>query len=314
MWLNWEAFHAFFVPCVSDILTGFGLTALLQFSGVSPDLDNFLLVGFGGVLAAVLLNSLAPCQPLPPWVQMCNSTFSLLVSLSVCLNLLSQLCPPTGKELSLIPVYVILCIPRVAPSSLALVLQCFLTLILASAFLLLPTSSSVRSNDTGPMDVGTAVALFEAVFFACAWNTFDATEHSVYPHHKSGMLMRIFGGLIKGALLMWLASTSNTSLYHFMFERPNTVPHELFVGYGILLVFACMQTAARWFGQLRQILNRATCRAVIRMQHIIYALVVGAAWAFPLQLGMLRVIIVTALVSVNLVYCVAKQSASLHRF
>ena len=113
---------------------------------------------------------------------------------------------------------------------------------------------------------------------------------------------------------MWLASTSNTSLYHFMFERPNTVPHELFVGYGILLVFACMQTAARWFGQLRQILNRATCRAVIRMQHIIYALVVGAAWAFPLQLGMLRVIIVTALVSVNLVYCVAKQSASLHRF
>ena len=124
-----------------------------------------------------------------------------------------------------------------APSSLELVLQCFLTLLLASAFLLLPTSSSVLSDDTGPMDVRTAVALFEAVFFACAWNTFDATELSVFLHHKSGMLMTILGGLIKGALLMWLASTSNTSLYRFMFERPNSVQHESFVGYGILICF-----------------------------------------------------------------------------
>jgi hypothetical protein len=42
----------------------------------------------------------------------------------------------------------------------------------------------------------------------------------------------------KGLLLVLLGSMRNTFFYHFMFDRPNTVQVELFVGYGVLLLFS----------------------------------------------------------------------------
>jgi hypothetical protein len=80
--------------------------------------------------------------------------------------------------------------------------------------------------------------------------------------------------LSKGALLVLLGVVRNTSLYHFMYDRPNTVPEELFAGYGVLLLFACMQAASVWFGLLKEILGRqAQWRFVVRIQHILYALI-----------------------------------------
>jgi heme/copper-type cytochrome/quinol oxidase subunit 3 len=107
--------------------------------------------------------------------------------------------------------------------------------------------------------------------------------------------------MCKGLLLVLIGSERNTSLYHFMYERPNTVPMELFLLYGTLL-FGCMQTASVWFAQLREVLGSQTkWRLVVRIQHIIYALIVAAAWVYPLQLHSLRVIILSTLIVLNAV-------------
>jgi uncharacterized protein YacL len=111
------------------------------------------------------------------------------------------------------------------------------------------------------------------------------------------------GIVIKALLLVLLGTARNTSLYHFMYERANTVPVELFVGYGILLLFACMQAASVWFGKLKDVLGRkAQWRLIVRIQHIIYALIVAAAWAYPLQLHGLRVLLLLLLLALNVIY------------
>jgi hypothetical protein len=96
-------------------------------------MHHFLLICIGALLAVgglVLFRAPSPSA----WVSLCNATFSLVVTLSLVLNLLSQLCPPSGKELSLIPAYVLLCIPRMSPSGRALMVQCCLTLLLLCIF------------------------------------------------------------------------------------------------------------------------------------------------------------------------------------
>jgi hypothetical protein len=42
----------------------------------------------------------------------------------------------------------------------------------------------------------------------------------------------------------------------------------------------------------------------VRIQHIIYALIVAAAWAYPLQLHGLRVMVLTALLALNAISAV----------
>jgi uncharacterized protein YacL len=113
---------------------------------------------------------------------------------------------------------------------------------------------------------------------------------------------RVLGVLGKGLILVALGSVRNTSLYHFFYERPNTVPAELFAGYGVLLLFSCMQAASVWFGLLKEVLGRqAKWRLVVRIQHILCALIVAAAWVYPLQLHGLRIFLLVILLGLNLV-------------
>ena len=107
---------------LADLLTGFGLSTLLEFSRTSPEMHHILPICLGILLAVGGLVAVRPPTP-PAWVSLCNTTFSLIITLSLVLNLLSQLCPPSGKELSLLPAYILLCIPRMSPSRAALVLQ-----------------------------------------------------------------------------------------------------------------------------------------------------------------------------------------------
>jgi hypothetical protein len=109
--------HTYLIPCLSDLLTGFGLGALLEFSRTSPGMPSFLAICLGVALAAGVLEYLFPSRNVPPWLSLCNATFSLVVTLSLTLNLLSQLCPPSDKDLCLIPAYVMLCVPRMPPSA-----------------------------------------------------------------------------------------------------------------------------------------------------------------------------------------------------
>ena len=117
-----EDVHVFLVQWLSYALSGFGGAGLLQFSALLPSADNFILVGASAVIAALLRGSSPtprlpkPCKLAPPmWLGLCNSTFSLLMSLLLVLNLLAQLCPPSGKELSLSSQTICSCACRGSP-------------------------------------------------------------------------------------------------------------------------------------------------------------------------------------------------------
>jgi hypothetical protein len=291
-----EIIYTYLVPEISDVLTGFGLSALLEFSRTSPEMNQLTPICLGVILASGALYALIPSFSwVPSWISLCNITFSLVITLSLFMNLISQLCPPSGKELSLIPAYIILCIPRMSPSGKALVLQCCLTLFILCVFLVPPTSPHARPDgDTG---IGLSVAV--SVAAGCLLKTFglELDECSLYERSR---WCGLCGVIFKGLLLLLLGSVKHTSIYYFMYDRPNTAPLEIFIGYGILLLFACMQTASVWFEKLREVLGRQVqWRLVVRIQHIIYALITAAAWAYPLQLHGLRVLILVLLLVLN---------------
>lgn len=296
-----EPVHAFLIPGLCDLLTGFGLACLLEFSAVSPNSGGFVLAVAGAALVGMLVVHLLPCQRPPPiWLSLCNSTFSLLLTLSLCLNLIAQLCPPTGREFALIPCYCLVCLARAPVARAALTVQCLFGLLLALTFATTSAQRHARPEGGEGLDLSAMVGLAGTVLLACIVSTFDPTDERVLHGNRGRTAMA--GVLLKGSLLLWLGCSRNTALYHFMFERPNIASYWLFAAYGVLLVFASMQTAAQWFVQLKGALPKAPARTLVRMQHLVYALVVAAAWAYPLQLRMLRFILVAALLAANLVY------------
>ena len=300
-----ESIYTHLVPCLADVLSGFGLSVLLEFSRTSPDLNYLVAVGLVAVLAVGALALTPICQKATPvWLSLCNLTYSLVVTLALSLNLMSQLCPPSGKELSLIPAYCLLCIPRTHPSTAALLWQAGAVTLLIMAFLVVQSPRPVRPSG----DVGSRLSLALSMLAGSWLQTFDSNSidpmavlaNSLNTNHvwwRSGSLV------FKGLLLLLLGTVKNSSLYSFMYDRSNSVSGELFIVYGTLLLFSCMQAAALWFEQLKRALgSQAKWRLVVRIRHIIYVLVVAAAWVYPLQLHSLRLMILTALLVLNLIF------------
>ena len=92
----------------SGLGTGGGLLVVLALC--SSELENWVvLVCISLGLAVSLVFSASR-----PFIlfQVANLLFDILVSLSVCLYLFADLCPPEGKEIALIPVYILLCMSR----------------------------------------------------------------------------------------------------------------------------------------------------------------------------------------------------------
>jgi hypothetical protein len=289
-----ESIYTYITPCIADVLTGFGLSTLLEFSRTSPEMQNLTSICVGVILAVGVVVAFKPFHP-PAWVSLVNSTFSLVITLSLVLNLFSQLCPPNGKELSLIPTYVLMCVPRTSPTGNALVLQCGITLLIVCIFLVLPTSKNVRPD--GDVGFGASIAL--SVAAGTLLQTFSSHQDEYFVFQRDRW-WDVAGVVSKGIILVILGSVGNTSLYHFMYDRPNTVPMELFIAYGILILFACMQSAAVWFGNLKKVMSgHAQWRLVVRIQHIINALIVAAAWVYPLQLHGLRVFLLVLMLIFN---------------
>jgi len=180
------------------------------------------------------------------------------------------------------------------------VVQCAMGVILALAFAIISVPRHARPDGTDGLGVGGVAGLAETVLLACMFSAFDPVDERAL-HGNSGRVAMV-GVLLKGSVWLVLGCTRNTSLYHFMFDRTSKVTYWLFAAYGVLLVFASMQTAAQWFAQLKGALTKATARTLVRMQHIVYAVVVAAAWAYPLQLSLLRQILVAIMLAGNLVY------------
>lgn len=303
-----DSVHTYLVPCVSDILTGFGLGALLEFSRTSPDMPYFILICMSVLVAAGVI-ALLP-QRLPSWLALCNTTFSLVMTLALTLNVLSQLCPPSGRDLCLIPAYVLLCVPRMGPSVQALALQAGAAVLLLGAFMAVPTTTAM-SESVGTVasirpsgDVGSGWMLAMSFLAGVSLQTFGSHSEALELRLVQPSRLWQAGAVVcKGLLLVVIGSLSNTYLYNFMFDRRSSAPVWLFVAYGVLLLFACMQTASAWFGHLKEALGqRVKWRLVVRIQHVIHALIVAAAWVFPLQLHSLRVLVMGGLFWVNLVH------------
>ena len=282
----------------SDILSGFGLFALLEFSRLSPYLNSFNTICIFGVVIAIVIAIIIHLyrKNTPPWLRLCNATVSLVMTLSVCLNLLSQLCPPSGKELCLIPCYVLLCMPRMTPSKLAVGVLSIYTLLLFSAFCLLPTSKYSRPSDTDSVGWDAILSLGLHVIISTSFHS------QLLSIHQDSIWQTILAALSKGIMLLIIGAKCDTSIYNFMYEG-GRVSNQITAAYGILLLFHSMLTAAVWFSHLRDTLGiRADMRIISRIQHIFYALLVAAAWAFPLQLTGLRVILAVGLITINIFY------------
>lgn len=293
--------HAYLFPCLADVLTGFGLGAVLEFSRTSPDTSYFLLVCVTALLLAGAAEFVLPCcSRLPPWLALCNATYSLVVTLSLTLNLLAQLCPPTGRELCLIPAYVLLCVPRGVPTDRALALQAVVGVLLLGVFMAVPTASGhVRASG----DVGSWWMLFLSLLSGTSLQTFSLHSEALELQLvRPNRVWRAAAVLCKGLLLLGAGMATDTYLYSFMFDRGGSSPSWLAAAYGVLLLFSCMQAASVWFGQLREALGqRAKWRIIVRIQHVIHALIVAGAWAFPLQLHGLRVLVMGGLLWLNMI-------------
>ena len=292
----YDSVYTYLVPCLCDVLAGFGLCALLEFSRTSPEMHHLLAVCLGVLLAlGVSYYLVGPYKRVPAWLALCNTTYSLVLTLSLSLNLLAQLCPPSGRDLALLPVYALLCVPRIQPSCKALLMQAGETLLLVGAFVMLPTSRHVRPSG----DVGGGLTLALSLAAAAGLQTFEWRDDYLFCQGRDSRWMAA-SVVCKGLILVLLGTLKDTSLYHFMHDRPSNVPKELLVAYGTLLLYACMQTASVWFGQLKEALgSQAKWRLVVRIQHIIYALLVAAAWAYPLQLHALRLLVLSGLLGLN---------------
>jgi hypothetical protein len=181
------------------------------------------------------------------------------------------------------------------------------SLLLLGVFMLFPVSRHARPSG----DVGSGYMLAVSLLAGGWLQTFEPPEqlnmHFYTTFTYDQKFWRAGAVVCKALLLVLIGSTQNT-LYHFMYERSNTaVPMVLFLPYGILLLFGCMQTASMWFDQLRQILgSQAKWRLVVRIQHVICALIVAAAWVYPLQLHSLRLMMLSALLVLNAVGMAAK--------
>lgn len=302
-----DSVHTYLVPCFADVLTGFGLGALLEFSRTSAGMPFFALICLAVLAAAGAVELISPCRGAPPWLALCNATLSLVMTLALTLNLLSQLCPPSGRDLCLIPVYVLLCVPRMGPSSRALALQAGAAVLLCGVFVAVPTSTTgdTMSSAIRPSgDVGSGWMLGMSFLAAAGLQTFSFQSEALELRLvQPSRLWRAGAVVCKGLLLLAFGMLPDTYLYSFMFDRQGGTPVWLLGAYGVLLLFACMQGASAWFGCLREALGqRVKWRLVVRIQHVIHALIVAAAWVFPLQLHSLRVLVTGGLFWVNLVH------------
>ena len=318
-----------FFMYMSTLLTAPGLLALVSFSTYAPDAKMLLPVVIAPVALSILLPVFFhdPSSKVPPLLCLANVTFGLVVTMAVLLNIVAQLCPPQGRELALIPVYVLICVSRIGPSMVAYAVQGLLSVILASLFLVSSVSRHARPAGGDGIEAGETFDFLDVAevlvcsLYACSpqftgvfdWVRISRGPEWVWIESKNGWYLRTGKGVLvlssvaRGVFYILFFLSSNSALYNFYYENASPVPQYYTVSYGILLAFASMQMAACWFNALQKCIEEVSSSAyaavkIVRVQHILYALLVASAWIFPLQLAGLRGVIVTILLVLNAIF------------
>jgi hypothetical protein len=309
---HWQSggWAAWVLPQLGDAISGSGLLVLLELC--STRVENWVAVGCAvvGFIAALVLKAASPL-----WLRAATLLFNLTVSLSVCLHVFASLCPPEGKEFALIPVYLLLCMsrPRIAVLSgvaLGLMSLAFVTVFLGVVGLSPGVIDSQLGSDLSSSDETLSGCLW--IFLAAAYGAlphmlpvylsdydstplpFDIPFEFVVAGGVCRLVVFAAVGLCKSALLSLFLAPTWSSLH-------SAQPNYLSAFFGICLLVACMHMSSAWFEQLKLLTailsGRAyTARRLVRLQHVLIAGLVGAAWAFPLHLGVLRVVLVACLV------------------
>jgi hypothetical protein len=318
-----------FLIYMSSLLTFPGLFALLSYSCYSPDTLGLLPVVIISVCLslAVFVVFHNKRNKVLPLVCLANTTFGLVVTISVFLNIIAQLCPPQGKELALIPIYVLICVARIGPSMIAYVIQGLFSLALAVTFLFATTNRPSRPENADTLEQGEVMDFFNVfeimacTLYACTpqltgifdWLRVGTGQQWVWIESKSGWYLRTGLGigaaatLARGLILISLFVASNSVVYSFFYPlKVATVSHYYMTLYGTLLAFSSMQMAACWFNALQKTVEEITRSPsagskLVRVQHILYALLVASAWIYPLQLASLRVSGVIILLALNFI-------------
>jgi len=287
---------------LGDAIAGSGLLVVLALC--SSNLENPVALGcvvFGLVVALAVRTSVSLLL-----FRVANILFNLVVSLSVCLNLFAGLCTPEGKELALIPVYILLCMSRPRLTALSGYVLALMSIVFVLVFLGVVVSDPDRMESPLAVDPTSSDDTFWAgvsVFIAAVYGgltqmlpgyALDEDVQLPFELTVVGCVLRlaVFAvvGLSKSAFLsLFLALPEPRSLY----PQP---PNYLAAYYGVCLLVACMHMASVWFEQLKALTSLLsgrvyTARRLVRLQHIVNAGLVGAAWGFPLYLSELRTIL-----------------------
>ena len=249
-----------------DVLGGYGVMALVTTNVHVPTACAAAITGL------IYAHFMSPKHSLH---HLCNTTLSLILTLSLCLHILQEV---ASQSMALVPTYVILCIPRAALSPISITASCLLTTAML-IYCLLPTHPPAKH---APYRQG-EISLFLHVFFAIAN---DTSFHVLDNLKRKSSASR----LVKAAILLLLLFKPNPLQNLFIGQRISNKAMAIY--YSILLLFQSMLAAASWFSHLQYVLLFANQRTLLRIQHIFYALLVAAAWAFPWNLIGLREFII----------------------
>jgi hypothetical protein len=317
---------------LSHTLTGPGLFALLAFSRVSHENTYLISVIAVSFLLSFSIAFVFPTQDswtgfpnriprrLTLFAYILNNTFNLIVTIAVLLNVVSQIYPEQGREIALIPVYILLCCSRLCPSEIAYAVQGSLTVVFVLAmYFFMHSEKHARPGGESALDWITVLDVALTQIYASLqqrtgtfytsreWQRpkwiWDPSKLSWYLN-RSWVSLAV-ASLSRCVFYCILLVTRHAVVFHFLVPRSDPVQHYALVCYGSFLIFGCMLLGSSWFYCLRDLSvdvagRNLSEKRVVRLQHVLYALVVAGAYIYPLQLLELRLALVSALLALSM--------------
>lgn len=298
---------------LGSFATGSGLLLLVELCGTTlPPGEAAAALALGAVAGWIFSWLQGGGGRAPVWLCLSSGTVNVVFTLAALLSVFARLCPLEGKELVLIPVYFQLCMSR---------LQVYLTWptpVLGCLFLVLLLGvADPYGSDSGPQFLPdgyvpvsspssfaalAVLAAYDALSQWCRlservfhfppegmWQLRLHTDAACLAEVSAWALVRLLAfGTLALARGVWDAGLMRLLLSPLpTYSSPRSFSW-LAVFYADVLLLSCMCMSGAWFQCLRgaaEAVSRQPLPAqrLVRLQHILNAFVVCAAWAFPLE-------------------------------